>query len=39
MLETIRDFALERLTADGEEEALRERHAAYFHGLASENEP
>jgi len=31
MLETIRAFALERLAASGEEQALRNRHAQYFH--------
>lgn len=30
MLETIRDYALERLTEAGEDEAAHERHAAYF---------
>jgi predicted ATPase len=30
MLETIREFALERLEASGEHDALRARHTAYF---------
>ena len=34
MLETIREFALEQLVARGEEEALRERHAACVLGFA-----
>ena len=34
MLETIREFALEQLVACGEEEALRERHAACVLGFA-----
>ncbi len=34
MLETIREFALERLEASCEEEMLRDRHAAYFAVLA-----
>ncbi|MDQ5853342.1 MAG: tetratricopeptide repeat protein, partial [Chloroflexota bacterium] len=39
MLETIREYALERLAATGEEEALREQHAAYFVALAEQAEP
>jgi predicted ATPase/class 3 adenylate cyclase len=39
LLETIREFALERLVEAGEEEALRRRHAAYFLGRAEELEP
>ncbi|HET8627375.1 MAG TPA: diguanylate cyclase [Thermomicrobiales bacterium] len=34
MLETIREYALERLTASGEEVDARERHAGYFLALA-----
>ena len=34
MLETIREFALERLEESGEVEALGERHAAHFEALA-----
>ncbi|MGH2534100.1 MAG: ATP-binding protein [Thermomicrobiales bacterium] len=34
MLETIREYAADRLAASGEEVALRRRHAAYFLGLA-----
>jgi predicted ATPase/DNA-binding CsgD family transcriptional regulator len=30
MLETVREFALEQLVASGEEDSVRERHAAYF---------
>ena len=38
MLETIREFALEQLVARGEEEALRERHAACVLGGARQLE-
>ena len=39
MLETIRDYAAERLAASGEAEALRRRHADHFLALAEEVEP
>jgi predicted ATPase len=39
MLETIREFALERLVEAGEEEVQRRRHAMYFLGRAEELEP
>jgi predicted ATPase/class 3 adenylate cyclase len=39
MLETIRDYALERLEESGEGELLRDRHAHYFVALAEEAEP
>jgi predicted ATPase/DNA-binding CsgD family transcriptional regulator len=38
MLETIREFAAERLTASGEEVLMRERHAAYFAAFADQHE-
>ena len=39
MLETIREYAGERLVAAGEDERVRERHLAYFLALAEETEP
>ena len=39
MLETIREFAVERLLASGEAGSLRDRHAQHFLGFAEEAEP
>jgi len=39
MLETIREYATEQLTASGEEEAIQERHVQYFLRLAEEADP
>jgi tetratricopeptide (TPR) repeat protein len=39
MLETLREYALERLAERGEEAALRRRHAAYFLALSEEAGP
>ena len=39
MLETIREFARERLAASGEEDEVRERHAAHFLALGEEAAP
>jgi predicted ATPase/class 3 adenylate cyclase len=39
LLETIREYALERLTTSGETEALQRQHAAYFLTVAEAAEP
>jgi predicted ATPase/DNA-binding XRE family transcriptional regulator len=39
MLETIREFGVERLTASGEEATIRDAHAAYFLALAERADP
>ena len=39
MLETIREYAVERLEDSGEEDELRRRHAEWFVALAEEAEP
>jgi predicted ATPase len=39
MLESLREFALEQLTACGEDDECRDRHAVYVHGLAAEAAP
>jgi predicted ATPase/class 3 adenylate cyclase len=39
MLETIRDYAVERLEDSGEAEEFRRRHAAHFLALAEQAEP
>ncbi|MBI3971863.1 MAG: LuxR family transcriptional regulator [Chloroflexi bacterium] len=39
MLDTIREYALEQLTASGEEAAVRRQHAAHFVALAEQGEP
>lgn len=39
LLETIREYGLERLAESGETEATREAHATYYLALAEESEP
>jgi predicted ATPase/DNA-binding XRE family transcriptional regulator len=39
MLETLREYAWEKLNRIGEAEALQQRHAAYFRTLAEQAEP
>lgn len=39
MLESVREYGLEQLTLTGEEEAVRQRHAAYFLALAERAGP
>ncbi|MCH8980226.1 MAG: tetratricopeptide repeat protein [Armatimonadetes bacterium] len=39
MLDTVRDYAADRLEQDGDPEAWRDRHLAYFAGLAEQAEP
>src|SRR5947209_1803406 len=39
MLETVREYGLERLTVNGEMEATQQAHAAYYLALAEEAEP
>jgi predicted ATPase len=39
MLEAIREYALKRLRESGEEDAIRQQHAAYYLALAEEAEP
>jgi predicted ATPase len=39
VLEIVRQYAAEKLAAGGEEEAVRQRHALFFLGLAERAEP
>ncbi len=39
MLETIREYGLERLKGDGEREAIQQAHADYYLALAEDTEP
>jgi non-specific serine/threonine protein kinase len=39
MLETIREYAREKLSTSGEREKLRARHFDYFHSMAEQGEP
>jgi predicted ATPase/DNA-binding CsgD family transcriptional regulator len=39
MLETIREYGLEQLTASSETESARQAHAAYIHDLVTQAEP
>jgi len=39
MLETLREYALERLASDGEPDLLRRRHAEYYQALSEAVEP
>ena len=39
MLETVREYALERLSGSGEEKAIRDAHAEHFAALAEQVEP
>ena len=39
LLETVREFALERLASSGEEGCIRDRHTMYFLSLAQSAEP
>ncbi len=39
MLETIREYAVERLEASGEEDNVRDRHAGFFRTFAAEARP